>query len=381
MKRIGRKFTSLTVEFLRLEAAGGIVLVFAAILAMLAANSGFVGSYNYIFDNLHGRHWINDGLMAIFFFVVGLEIKREIVEGELSSKRRALLPTLAAIGGMVVPAGLFLAFNHSYPENIRGWAIPSATDIAFSLGVLSLLGRRVPLNLKILLTAIAVIDDLGAILIIAVAYSQGINFLAMGAAFVAVAVLFAMNRMKVQSLVPYLIMGLLLWVAVLNSGVHATLAGVATALFIPIRTKDQREPCADLIHVLHPWVAFGILPLFAFANAGVPLAGMGLSDLFHPLTLGIASGLFFGKQIGIFLMLALAILLRWCPKPGEVRWHQLYGVSLLCGIGFTMSLFIGELAYDGVEFQAHVRMGVIMGSLLSAVAGYLVLRFWPARRQ
>lgn len=385
--------------FFKMEAAGGIVLMIAALLALIVANTGLYESYDYIlnrvafrigFSGSHGFDmalnkslllWINDGLMVIFFLLVGLEIKREIVAGELSSRAKALLPALAAVGGMAVPALVFWFFNHGNPEHIKGWAIPAATDIAFALAVLALAGSRLPGNLKVLLMAIAVIDDLGAILIIALFYGHGV---VMGPLFFAAAALVGLillNRRGVCHIAPYMLLGFILWLAMLQSGIHATLAGVITALCIPIvRTGPVPCPCQTLEHRLHPWVAFGVLPLFAFANAGVPFTGMSLGDFLHPVTIGIAAGLFFGKQIGIFAVLVLASVTKLAVKPANTGWLQYYGVALLCGIGFTMSLFIGGLAYQGVDLQAHVRMGVLGGSVLSALAGYALLR-WSVRHK
>ncbi len=389
-----------TRRFFQLEASGGILLVMAALVALIIANSPLYSFYDYIlhvmqfrigFDDPDGTFdfeikksillWINDGFMAIFFFLVGLEIKRELVTGQLSSRSRALLPALAAIGGMVIPAAIYWFINKESPENLRGWAIPSATDIAFSLGILGLLGTKAPIQLKILLTAIAIIDDLGAIIIIALFYGHGLNINALYFVIAILAVLFALNRSNVTRTAPYIILGIILWVAVLKSGVHATLAGVICAFFIPIVSKedDTIRPCEELEHKLHPWVAFGILPLFAFSNAGVPFTGMGFESLFEPVTLGIIAGLFIGKQLGIFATLWLAIKTGISPRLPNISWVQLYGVSILCGIGFTMSLFIGGLAFHDLHHQASIRLGVLVGSLLSAVAGYLLLRYAPSK--
>lgn len=377
-----------------MEAAGGIVLVIAAAVALLIANTPLFPFYDYVLNGIKFHFgfvsqengfnlqleksillWINDGLMALFFFLVGLEIKRELVEGELSTRDRALLPALAAIGGMVVPALIFWAINKDHSSNLSGWAIPSATDIAFALGVLALLGSKVPVSLKILLTAIAVIDDLGAIIVIALFYGHGLHPVPLYFAAAALAGLFMLNHRNVCSIPAYVILGVILWVSVLESGVHATLAGVVAALFVP--TRDRRDPeyspLKTLEHSLHPWIVFGVLPLFAFANAGVPFSGMGFHSLVDPVTLGIILGLFFGKQLGIFSVLFIAIKLGLSAKPAGTSWVQLYGVSILCGIGFTMSLFIGGLAYNDVEMQAAVRLGVLLGSVLSAGVGYLIL--------
>jgi NhaA family Na+:H+ antiporter len=383
------------VDFIRLESFSGVLLVFSAAVAIIIANTPLYGLYDYILHNVYFRigfinkdagmdievtksilHWINDGFMAIFFFLVGLEIKREFVEGELSTPSQALLPALVAVGGMVVPAAIFWFINRDVPGNLSGWAIPTATDIAFALGVLALLGSRAPIQLKILLTAIAVLDDLGAIIVIALFYSGNIFFGSFYLVIVLLVALFILNRWRVMRVAPYIILGIILWLAVLKSGVHATLAGVAVAMFIPVRSmKDpEHSPVENLIHTLHPWVAFLILPAFAFANAGVPFTGMGLHSLFDPLTFGIISGLFIGKQLGIFATLYGAVKSGLCPMPKETNWKQLYGMSILCGIGFTMSLFIGGLAFTGLEQQAEIRLGVLAGSILSAVIGYGIIR-------
>lgn len=400
--RVEKRIISAATHFLHIEASGGIILVIAAIAAIIIANSPFFGSYDHIlneikfrigFDDLQGSfdyeikksllHWINDGFMAIFFFLIGLEIKREIMGGELSTRARALLPALAAVGGMAVPALFYVYVNKDVPENIRGWAIPAATDIAFALGVLALLGDRVPTRVKILLTAIAVIDDLGAILVIAFFYTGALELQPLYFGAAALVGLFLLNRRGVASTVPYILLGIILWVAVLKSGVHATLAGVVAALFIPMtsRKNPEHSPCEHLEHALHPWVAFAILPIFAFANAGVPFEGMGFHSLSDPLTLGIIVGLVLGKQLGIFAMLALAIKTGISPMPRGVSWIHLYAVSVLCGIGFTMSLFIGGLAFDDGPDQASIRLGVLVASLISATLGYCILRFTPVKAE
>lgn len=380
-------------EFFKLESAGGIVLILAAIFAMIMANSGAASFYDHL---LHAKvglvfgdydfsktllHWINDGLMAIFFFLVGLEIKRELLGGQLSSKESAMLPALAAVGGMAMPALVYFLVNRNHPEFLHGWAIPSATDIAFALGILSLLGKRAPVSLKILLTAIAVIDDLGAVIIIALFYTANLSMQALGVAAICIAVLAAMNRMNVARSAAYIIVGIILWVAVLKSGVHATLASVITALFIPYRLpdngkkeKEKKNLIAGLEHTLHPWVAFMIMPVFAFANAGVSLAGVSFSDLLKPLPLGIMLGLIIGKQLGIFLTIFAAVKSKLCPMPKNTTWYQIYALSALCGIGFTMSLFIGTLAFSNPDLAAPVRLGVLSGSIVSATFGYLLIR-------
>jgi len=383
-------------RFIRMEASAGIILVMAAIIAIIVANSPLYGIYDHILngikfsigfkDTAGGTNyevnksvllWINDGFMAIFFLLVGLEIKREIKEGELSTRDKALLPMLAAIGGMVVPAACYYYINMDTPENLAGWAIPAATDIAFALGVLSLLGSKVPVTLKVLLTAIAVIDDLGAILIIAFFYNHGLHFEPLYFAMAALFVMFIMNMRGVTKVPLYMILGVILWVAVLKSGIHATLAGVMTAFLIPMRDpKDpEKSPAHDLEHFLHYGVAFGILPIFAFANAGVPFTGMGLHSLVDPITLGIIVGLVVGKQIGIFSVLFLSIKTGLSPMPKGTSWMQLYAVSILCGIGFTMSLFIGGLAFSDLEYQASIRVGVLLGSVISALLGYIIIYF------
>lgn len=391
-----RKIVRFTRDFLQLEASAGILLMFAAIAAIIVANSPLYGHYHYVLEQMQFRigfsdkemtfdaelrnsilHWINDGMMAVFFFLVGLEIKREFLGGELSSRDRLILPALAAVGGMAAPALVFWLINADYPGNMQGWAIPAATDIAFALGVVALLGKRVPSSLKVLIMAIAIIDDIGAILIIAFFYAGEIWLPSLYFAVGALIVLLMLNRSNVVSKTPYFLASFILWVAVLESGVHATLAGVVAAMFIPMANKNDPEhsPLKDLEHALHPWVAFGILPLFGFANAGVPLAGFSLEDIVNPLSLGIAAGLVVGKQLGVFSMLWLAIVTGLSPKPAGATWPQLYAVSVLCGIGFTMSLFIGTLAFTDSDMQNTVRLGVIGGSIVAAVGGYLLLLY------
>lgn len=380
-------------EFLRYEAAGGIILVAAAALALIVANSpaavyyeGFLGLTFAVTLGAVGLEkplllWINDGLMAVFFLLVGLEIKREVMEGQLSSRIQATLPVVAAVGGMAIPALVYVALNVGNPETLNGWAIPAATDIAFALGVLSLLGTRAPTSLKVFLTALAIIDDLGAIVIIAMFYTQGLSLTMLGLAAVAVAVLVAMNLLNVRSTGWYVMVGVALWVFVLKSGVHATLAGVVLALAIPLKPSARgRSMAHDMEHHLHPYVAYFILPVFAFANAGVSLAGITFESLLAPLPLGIALGLFVGKQIGVFAFTWAAVKAGIARMPENATWMQIYGVSLLTGIGFTMSLFIGTLAFETAAYAADVRIGVLSGSILSAVLGYAVLRF-SARKQ
>lgn len=382
----GKMRTALA-EFLARETSAGIVLFVAALLAMVAINSA-LNPYYLAFLNIPVvvqfgaleiakplSLWINDGLMAIFFFLVGLEVKREILEGELSSFDKAALPAIAAVGGMAIPAAVFLYFNWGISENINGWAIPAATDIAFALGVLALLGKHAPLSLKILLLAIAIIDDIGAIIIIALFYTAEVSSFSLMLSAVGIAVLILMNRLGVVRVAPYILVGTFLWICVLKSGVHATLAGVIAALSIPLNAKDGTSPLKHLEHILHPWTAFLVLPIFAFANAGVSLAGLQVSDLFAPLALGIAAGLVIGKQIGVFGFMFVAAKLGLVRRPMGVSWLQLYGLACLTGIGFTMSLFIGNLAFVDPEQIETVKLGVISGSLVSGLLGFLILRF------
>ncbi|WP_260597273.1 Na+/H+ antiporter NhaA [Sphingomonas endolithica] len=382
--------------FLRDEAAGGIVLIAAAACALIAANSPLADGYMHLLEARTGpvlapaigpmtvHLWINDALMALFFLLVGLEIKRELVQGELADPAGRRLPVIAAAAGMIVPALVYLAATGGDPAALRGWAIPAATDIAFAVGVMALLRSRVPAALKLFLTTVAIVDDMGAVAIIAVAYSHGLDIGALAAASGVLAIMAAMNK-RVHSLAPYLVAAALLWWLVLLSGVHATVAGVLAAAFIPIgRTEDS--PLHRLEHALSPWVAFAIVPLFGFANAGVALTGGGqaaagsATDL-SMLAIAVAAGLFLGKQAGIFGGVALAVRLKIAPKPAGASWLQIYGVALLAGIGFTMSLFIGGLAFPGdAAMLDSVKIGVLAGSVLSAFAGYLVLRFAPQRR-
>ncbi|MFO1155038.1 MAG: Na+/H+ antiporter NhaA [Rhodospirillales bacterium] len=373
-------------EFLRMEAAGGIVLLVASLLAIIVANSAFAPFYTnllhtHVAFRLGGwsldkslHHWVNDGLMTVFFLLVGLEIKREFLVGELSSRAQAILPFIAAFAGMVAPAALFVAINAGQGDYLYGWAIPAATDIAFALTVLSLLGNRIPLSLKVFLTAVAVIDDLGAIVIIAVFYSSQLSLLSLALAAAALVALILLNAYRVERLTPYVIAGFFLWICVLQSGVHATLAGVAIAAAIPLQTQGHGMPLLTRCeHALHPWVAFVILPVFGFANAGVLFAGMGWDILTDRLTLGIAIGLFVGKQIGIFGATWGSVRCGLARVPEGATWAQVYGVALLCGIGFTMSLFIGGLAWPHTDYDAQVRLAVILGSLVSALVGVIVL--------
>ncbi|MCJ7815384.1 MAG: Na+/H+ antiporter NhaA [Xanthomonadales bacterium] len=319
--------------------------------------------------------WTNDALMVFFFMLVGLELKREVVEGQLSRPDQMILPIMAALGGLVVPAVIYWALNGDIPGQKNGWAIPTATDIAFALAMLGLLGSRVPISLKVFLTTIAIVDDIAAIVIIAVFYSSDLSLVSLGLAGLGIAVLFVLNRMKVMRLAPYMLTALFIWLCVLKSGVHATLAGVVVAAFIPLKSGDSESPARHLEHALHPWVAFAVLPIFAFANAGVSFYGMSLEKLSNGVPMGIILGLVFGKQLGVFGMVALARLLRIAKLPSGATWGQVYGVALLCGIGFTMSLFIGTLAFEHGDFNvlSGVKMGVLVGSVLSAIAGLLVL--------
>ena len=377
-------------SFLKSEAAGGLTLMAVAAIGLIVANSPLAPTYFRVLESYVGGlsvlHWTNDALMAVFFLLVGLEIKRELVDGQLSTWPRRVLPGIAAAGGMIAPAAVYIALNAGSPETLRGWAIPAATDIAFALGVLALLGSRVPVSLKIFLTALAIIDDLGAVAIIAVFYTADLSFQWLGLAGVALAILVGLNLAGVTRLAIYLVLGALLWFFVLKSGVHATLAGVALALTIPIQRSpgapdDPASPLHRLEHAIQPWVAFLIVPLFGFANAGVSLSGMTWAALLHPVTLGVASGLFFGKQVGILLSVWAMVKLGFARRPENASWAQIYGVSLLAGIGFTMSLFIGLLAFPtSPELQDAVKVGVLAGSLVSALVGAVVLRVAPGRR-
>ncbi|AKQ53571.1 Na+/H+ antiporter protein [Bordetella hinzii] len=372
--------------FFASEALGGYILMLAALLALWAANSAWAPDYFGLLGTKLGfhfgpvmlresvQHWINDGLMAIFFLLVGLEIKREMLDGQLRGLSRIVLPGVAAAGGMLAPALIYLAVNAGNPQGLRGWAIPAATDIAFALGILALLGSRVPTSLKIFLTALAILDDLGAIVIIALFYTAQLNGFALSMAAALLLCLVVINRLGVVALLPYLAIGVLLWFFVLKSGVHATLAGVALALTIPLRRHGDPSPLHRLEHALHRPVALVIVPIFGFANAGVSFAGLGLDVLTAPVPLGIALGLFLGKQLGVFGFSWLAIRLGIASLPRQASYRQLYGVALLCGIGFTMSLFIGALAFDSPDAIDATKIGVLAGTLCSAIAGYLLLR-------
>jgi Na+:H+ antiporter, NhaA family len=375
--------------FLGSEAAGGIVLIAAAAAALAVANSPAGPGYARVLDAKLGPlsllHWINDGLMAVFFLFVGLEIKREFVDGHLATWADRRLPFAAAMAGMTVPAALYLALARNEPGLARGWAVPAATDIAFALGVLALLGRRVPASLKLFLTTVAIVDDVGAVAIIALAYTAQLNAVALAAAGLALAIMAAMNRAGVRRLAAFLPVALALWLAVLLSGIHATVAGVLAALAIPVRASpgapdDAASPLHRLEHALAPWVAFGIVPVFGFANAGVDVRGIAAGDLAAPLVVAIAAGLFVGKQAGVLAAIRLVVAMGWAARPARASWLQLWGVALLCGVGFTMSLFIGALAFADPARLAQVKLGVLGGSLLSAVAGYAVLRLAPVSR-
>lgn len=371
-------------KFIQLEASGGISLGIATLLALILANSAWKNYYQACINftisigpNIHFSflHLINDGLMTIFFFLVSLEIKRELVQGELNTLTKALLPTIAAIGGMIVPALFYLLINHGYPQLVSGWAIPMATDIAFSLGVLSLLGKHIPVALKMFLMALSIIDDLGAIIVIAVFYTQQIGWLYLFLALLTFLGLILLNYYKVQRFLPYCLLGIALWILILDSGIHATIAGVLFGLTIPLSSsnKNFNSLLHHLIHQLHPWIAYGILPLFAFANAGLSFSNINLATFLHPLPLGIIVGLFFGKQLGIFGASWLAVKTKLAKLPYQVNWWHIYGTALICGIGFTMSLFIAGLAFGENELSSLIRLGVFTGSILSGIAGYSIL--------
>ncbi len=376
-------------NFLRLESSAGVLLVIATIAALLIANSPLRSLYEGLLEvplvialgdlvvDKPLLLWINDGLMALFFFLIGLEVKREILEGQLSSRDQLLLPALGALGGFMVPAAIYAAFNWGNPATIDGWAIPAATDIAFALGVLMLLGDRVPIGLKMFLTSIAIFDDIAAIVIIALFYTQDLSLFALLAGLAGIGTLVVLNRLGVSRIAVYGVIGVVVWLCVLKSGVHATLAGFAVACTVPLRTQGERpSPLRHLEHALHPWVAYLILPLFAFANAGVSFAGIGTDAVFGTVSIGIAVGLFVGKQLGVFSVVWLAVKLGLARLPAGGTWLSVYGVALLTGIGFTMSLFIGSLAFERGAFDelAATRIGVLSGSLISATAGYLLLR-------
>ena len=377
-------------RFLKMEAAGGIILMFAAVTAMILANTPLASYYQLLIDTPVAVQvgsfeiakplllWINDGLMAVFFFLIGLELKRELLEGELSNKANVILPGIGALGGMLLPALIYAAFNRNDPVALKGWAIPAATDIAFALGILALLGSRIPVSLKIFLTSLAIFDDIGAILIIAIFYTEKISFAALGIVALSILVLLLVNKRNVESRSVYIFIGSVMWVAMLKSGIHATLAGVILAMFIPLKSKHDPEfsPLKTMEHDLHSAVAYIILPIFAFANAGIRVVGMSADQLLHSVPLGIALGLFFGKQLGIFGFVWAAVKMKWVKLPSVFSWRVLYGVAALAGVGFTMSLFIGSLAFEetGVNILFDERLGIVLGSLFSGLMGYFVLR-------
>ncbi len=377
--------------FFKLESASGLVLLFSAIIALIISNSelsilyfGTLEKYLFIGINNFGiklsvLHWINDAFMAIFFFFVTLEIKREFLQGELSNIKQALLPIIAAVGGMLVPALFYIFINLGDGETLNGWAIPSATDIAFSLGVLSLLGKRVPLSLKVFLTALAIIDDLGAIVIIALFYSGDLSIKYLTLMLLAFIILLLINKFKVKKFLPYLIVGLFLWDFTHNSGIHATIAGVLLAMTIPHRKKEKDFSLLIKIeHAISPYVAFGIMPLFAFANAGVSLEGLSFASLLNKVPLGIVLGLFLGKQLGVFIFSYISIKLKVAQMPNDTSWYNFYGVGVLTGIGFTMSLFVGNLAFaENMQYMDGVKIGVLTGSLLSTLFGYFLILLTP----
>ena len=387
IQKITKGFTS----FFKLEAASGIVLLFAAVIALIISNSELSILYfstleKYVFIGINNfglklsvLHWINDALMAIFFFFVTLEIKREFLQGELSNIKQALLPIIAAVGGMLVPALIYVFINLGDGETLKGWAIPSATDIAFSLGVLSLLGKRVPLSLKVFLTALAIIDDLGAIVIIALFYSGDLSIKYLSLMLLAFIVLLVLNKFNIKKFLPYLIVGIFLWDFTHNSGIHATIAGVLLAMTIPHRKKDKDFSLLIKVeHAISPYVAFGIMPIFAFANAGVSLEGLSFSSLLDKVPLGIVLGLFVGKQLGVFVFSYISIKLKIAQMPSNTSWYNFYGVGVLTGIGFTMSLFVGNLAFaESMQYMDGVKIGVLTGSLLSTLFGYFLILLTP----
>ena len=376
-------------DFLKLESASGLILIVATVVALIFANTPLDHIYELFLSTQVGVQvgaleiskplllWINDGLMAVFFFLIGLELKRELIEGELSDPKQIVMPAAGAVGGMLIPALVYVFFNQGDDVALAGWAIPAATDIAFALGILAMLGNRVPVALKVFLVSLAIIDDIGAIIIIALFYTSELAVESLVVAALAVAMLAFLNFRGVVKIVPYILVGLVLWVSVLKSGVHATLAGVVLAFFIPLKIKNEngKSPAKELEHDLHSSVAFVIVPIFAFANAGVDLRGMSLERFLDPVPIGIALGLFAGKQIGVFGFAWLVIKLGWAKLPNNVNWKQLYGVATLCGVGFTMSLFIGSLAFEqtGENNLFDDRLGILFGSFMSAVVGYLVL--------
>lgn len=373
--------TDMIRDFFKLESAGGIILVIAAAIAMTIANSPLNEIYqgalhSYVFG-MSVSHWINDGLMAVFFLLIGLEVKRELLEGALKSRETAIFPAIAAVGGMLAPALIYVLFNSGDAKAIQGWAIPAATDIAFALGIMALLGKRVPVSLKVFLLALAIIDDLGVVVIIALFYTSDLSTIALTVGFIMTAVLFMLNAKHVTKLSAYLIVGLILWVAVLKSGVHATLAGVVIGFAIPLKgNKGEHSPLKHLEHALHPYVAFGILPLFAFANAGISLEGVSFSSLASTLPLGVALGLLIGKPLGIFSFSVIAVKAGVAKLPEGINFKHIFAVSVLCGIGFTMSIFISSLAFGSanVDYDTYARLGILMGSTTAAILGYVLLR-------
>ncbi|MBK2126292.1 Na+/H+ antiporter NhaA [Fangia hongkongensis] len=371
---------------LNIEVIGGIILFSAAVLAIIVNNSGLSSYYRLIESAYAGitigdfalqktlLHWVNDGFMALYFLLVGLEIKREFAGGTLSNKSSVIIPAVAALFGLLIPAAIYAILNTSHPDFMKGWAIPTATDIAFTLGIIALLGSRVPTSLKILVTTIAIFDDIAAILIIAVFYTSSLSFASLLSAFICLIILIIFNRLGIKKLAPYILVGFIMWFCVLKSGVHATLAGVALAMCIP--HSEKNSPLLKLEHGLNPWIIFFVLPLFAFSNAGISFQGMSISMLFHPISIGIILGLFIGKQVGIFLSLYLFSKTKFFAIGKNLSTAQLYGIGLVCGIGFTMSLFIGTLAFStSAEYMNLVKIGVLGGSLLSGLVGYFVLRF------
>jgi NhaA family Na+:H+ antiporter len=390
MKVTDNSDSSFITRFFQQESAGGILLMGAALLAIVLANSPLNAYYALLIDTPVAIRigaleiakplllWINDGLMAVFFFLVGLELKREVLEGELSSVRKVVLPGIGAIGGMVVPATIYIILNRHDPVAMEGWAIPTATDIAFALGILTLLGSKVPTSLKVFLTSLAIFDDIGAILIIAIFYTSKISLTSLIIASCCIAILFFLNNRNVVDKSPYIVVGVVMWVALLKSGVHATLTGVILAMFIPIKSVANPEisPLKSMEQDLHSAVAFIILPIFAFSNAGVSFVGVGLEQALHSVPMGIALGLFLGKQIGVFGFCWLGIKLRVAQLPEDISWTSLYGIAALCGVGFTMSLFIGSLAFEetGVNMTFDERLGILCGSLVSGILGYFLIR-------
>ena len=378
-------------NFVRLESSSGILLLIAGLIALVLSNSSFAGVFDHILHlklyfgtNLplfykSTQHWINDGLMVIFFFVVGLELKREFLEGELSMPSQAILPVIAAVGGMAVPAIFYLLFNFNNPETFQGWAIPSATDIAFSLGVLSLLGKKVPISLKIFLMALAIIDDLGAIIIIALFYSSNLEIFSLLVVLFILFFLYLCNRRNLQNIWIYLVLGFFLWIFIQNAGIHATISGVLLAIFVPHKKTKQGSLLTCAENKLHPWVAYLIMPLFALTNAGVYLGDVSLASLSNPVPLGIMTGLFFGKQIGVFFTTFLLIKMGYARLPSGSNWIQMYGIAMLAGIGFTMAMFINFLAFDTDIYINQAKIAILIASFTSVVLGYILLNFKSSR--